>query len=318
MNNKFSGSKLGKKIFSLLSISALALTGLAAIATPASATTVETLTFDPSQIVVGSGADAALRVVAESNAVTVSGANSHADWTPWPTGDALNADPILVDWKLDGPPWNKAWKVKADVGSDNNVLYYHRSQTAAVNSGLTLLDRTDAQTIISTGNMVVSAKVKALADANVVVKMKLTDTSGASVIQTATTSGTANTWSTLSFDFTTPESGTFDATKAYKKMDLLIDPNNDAAGRGHADWGGNDVATSATSSKLYFIDDVSYTLAAAPGGGGGGAGPTPATLISFETGDNSGYAFSNDWSGATSSVSSTPPSGGSVGYTKAG
>ena len=101
-------------------------------------------------------------------------------------------------------------------------------------------------------------------------------------------------------------------------MDLLIDPNNDAAGRGHADWGGNDVATSATSSKLYFIDDVSYTLAAAPGGGGGGAGPTPATLISFETGDNSGYAFSNDWGGATSSVSSTPPSGGSVGSTKAG
>ena len=269
------GSKLRKKLLSSLAILSLAFTGLVALSTPASAAGQETITFDSSQYVTDNGAAGFFKVIADSNGVSGYG---HADWAPWATGDAKNADPILVDWMTAGVPWNKGWKVKTDVGNANNVLYIQKPESSELNSGITLLDRTDNQTIISTGNLVVTAKVKALADASVTVTMKLTDTNGGAITQSATTSGTANTWSTLTFDFTTPASGTFDSSLAYKKLDLMFDPANAKAGQGHDDWGNNPV-TSATTSKLYFLDDVSYTLAAAPGGGGGSPVPVAHRLV---------------------------------------
>ena len=269
------GSKLRKKLLSSLAILSLAFTGLVALSTPASAAGQETITFDSSQYVTDNGAAGFFKVIAESNGVSGYG---HADWAPWATGDAKNADPILVDWMTAGVPWNKGWKVKTDVGNANNVLYIQKPESSELNSGITLLDRTDNQTIISTGNLVVTAKVKALADASVTVTMKLTDTNGGAITQSATTSGTANTWSTLTFDFTTPASGTFDSSLAYKKLDLMFDPANAKAGQGHEDWGNNPV-TSATTSKLYFLDDVSYTLAAAPGGGGSPTVPVAHRLV---------------------------------------
>ena len=269
------GSKLRKKLLSSLAILSLAFTGLVALSTPASAAGQETITFDSSQYVTDNGAAGFFKVIADSNGVSGYG---HADWAPWATGDAKNADPILVDWMTAGVPWNKGWKVKTDVGNANNVLYIQKPESSELNSGITLLDRTDNQTIISTGNLVVTAKVKALADASVTVTMKLTDTNGGAITQSATTSGTANTWSTLTFDFTTPASGTFDSSLAYKKLDLMFDPANAKAGQGHEDWGNNPV-TSATTSKLYFLDDVSYTLAAAPGGGGGSPVPVAHRLV---------------------------------------
>ena len=269
------GSKLRKKLLSSLAILSLSFTGLVALSTPASASGQETITFDPAQYVTDNGAAGFFKVIAESAGVSGYG---HAEWAPWATGSALNADPTLVDWMTAGVPWNHGWKVKTDVGNANNVLYIQKPQSSELNSGITLLDRTDNQTIISTGNMVVSAKVKALADASVTVTMKLTDTNGGAVTQSATTSGTANTWSTLTFDFTTPASGTFDSALAYKKLDLMFDPANAKAGQGHEDWGNNPV-TSATTSKLYFLDDVSYTLAAAPGGGGSPAVPVAHRLV---------------------------------------
>ena len=268
----------------MLAISSLAFTGLVGLATPAQANGAETITFDSTQYVTSNTGSGYFKVVADSK--TVSG-YGHAEWAPWATGNALNASATLVDWLADGVPWNHGWKVKTDVDSDNNVLYIHKPESSDLNAGITLLDRTDANTIISTGHMVVTAKVKALADASVGVTMKLTDTNGGELTKTATTSGTANTWSTLTFDFTSPTTGTFDSYVAYKKLDLMFDPTNAKAGQGHDVWDGNNPTTSATKSKLYFLDDVSYTLVAAPIAG-------TAETITF---DSTQYVTSNTGSG---------------------
>ena len=255
-------STVGKRFYSLIAIFALSVAGLVTVTFPASASVVETLTFSPEQTsIIQTGTAASFRVIPDSEPVAGSG---RMDWAPFANA-SLNAS-SLVDWLPDGGAWNKGWKVKNDVGTSNQVLYVQKPLNSDLGSSLTLLNRTDNQTILSADSKVVTAKIKATTAA-VKVAMRITNNVGGSITVNSVT-GAANQWSTLTFDFAGAGAiGKFDAQTSYKKLELILDTDHAAAGANGAPNGPEPQGKPAAStSKLYLIDDISYKLAPAPRG----------------------------------------------------
>jgi len=114
------------------------------------------------------------------------------------------------------------------------------------------------------------------------VSATLTDIYGGQPITVLATITTKDVYNTLTFNFANPTTGTYMANYSYAKLSVVFDPENAIAGTAHADWGQGPV--SATNSKAYIVDDLTYTL----GSGDPAPGPDVPHKLTFENGDTLG------------------------------
>lgn len=234
-------------------------------------------------------------------------ASSTIDWAPWPDGDALNAAELGAD----------AWKDEADWGTHNykvidGALWVQKAQSGCDNASIRLANLADGNSVISSTNNTITMKVWA-ADAGVKLTAYATDINDGNKISADATTGNANEYSTVTFTFTGVPAVSF------TRLWLTPDSDNAKAGVGHEDWGCGPFG--ATVSKLYKLDDVTYTVSS-----GSVTPPRTAdsTTLTYETGDAFGATVLTDggFFGGSSVAITDAPAGGAGGkalaYTKAG
>ena len=157
-----------------------------------------------------------------------------------------------------------------------------KSQAGAASSGLQVAKVANGSSLISSANKVITVKVKA-ADANVPVEATLTDTYGGNTLKVTATAATADAFNTLSFDFGAATTGTYISNYSYTTLSLVMDPANAIAGNYHDDWGQG--TASATNSKAYIIDDLTYSVIT---GADTPPGPDVPHILTFEDADTLG------------------------------
>ena len=171
------------------------------------------------------------------------------------------------------------------------------------------------KTITSSSNKIITMNVYSpVAGLDMHVKLQVGATEALNTEMNAA-SKTVVGWQTMTFDFATSGApwSAWDAAKGYTR--LYVFPA----------WTGGTTTATTKSAGTFYIDDVAFNGATTPavtiagGGGGSGGGDTsPATLVTFESDDATGWSWIENWAGASSSVSSEPPAGGSSGSTKSG
>jgi hypothetical protein len=230
---------------------------------------------------------------ADYTVLTNVGGGGGLGWAPWDGADiGLNAPWVVGEnnWKgREG--WPKGWAVQG------GALWMHKAQAGAASSGLQVAKVANGSSLISSANKVITVKVKA-ADANVPVEATLTDTFGGNTLKVTATAATADQFNTLSFDFGAATTGTYISNYSYTTLSLVMDPANAIAGNVHDDWGQG--GASATNSKAYIIDDLTYTVVT---GADTPPGPDVPHLLTFETADTlgslaAGAANDAKWSGS--------------------
>ena len=233
---------------------------------------------------------------------------STIDWAPWPLNDALNAPELGAD----------NWNGDADWGGHNfkvigGALYVQKAQSGCDNASVRLANLADGNSVISSTNNTISMRVWA-ADAGVKLTAYATDINdGNKISADVTTTGAAGDYSDVTFTF----AGVPDIS--FTRLWLTPDSDNAKAGVGHENWGCGDFG--ATVSKLYKIDDVTYTVSS-----GSVTPPRTAdsTVLTFETGDAMGATVLTDggYFGGSSVAITDAPAGGlggkALAYTKAG
>lgn len=233
--------------------------------------------------------------------------SSTVDWAPWPLNDPLNASTLGADnWNGDADWGTHNFKVM------NGALWVQKAQAGCDNAGIRVASLADGNSVISSTNNTVTVKVWA-ADAGVKLTAVATDINDGNAITANATSGAANEFSTVTFTF----SGVADIS--YTKLWIRPDSDLAAAGSVHDDWGCG--TFSATVSKLYKFDDLTYTVSS--------ASVTPpreatSTVLTFESGDAYGATVLTDggFFGGSSVAITDAPAGGlggkALAYTKAG
>ena len=229
-------------------------------------------------------------------------------WAPWGGGEAgLNAAELGAD----------NWNGDADWGTHNykvigGALFVQKGQSGCDNASIRLANLADGNSVISSTNNTVTMKVWA-ADAGVKLTAYATDINDGNKISADATTTTANDYSDVTFTFTSVPDISF------TRLWLTPDSDNAKAGAGHDDWGCGPFG--ATVSKLYKIDDVTYTVSS-----GSVTPPRTAdsTVLTYETGDAFGATVLTDggYFGGSSVAITDAPAGGTGGkalaYTKAG
>ena len=222
-------------------------------------------------------------------ALSAYGGAGGVSWAPFPDGEGNNAPGIdgATNWKTSTGGWQSRNFIVQDDGSGtNNALWVQKAKAGCADSGITLAKVANGETLITSSNKVITVKVKA-ADANVPVAAILSDVYGGNVIQVNASTGTVNTMNTVSFNFANPTVGTYIANLSYAKLSLVFDPENATAGTG-TNWG--TCGNGANASKLYLVDDVTYTL----GVGTPVSGPDVARKLTFEANDPFGPLAAGD------------------------
>ena len=174
----------------------------------------------------------------------------------------------------------------------------------------------DGNTITSSGNKIITMNVYSpVAGLDMHVKLQVGATEALNTEMNAA-SKTVVGWQTMTFDFATSGApwSAWDAAKGYTRLYLF------------PAWTGGTTTATTKTAGIFYIDDVAFngaatpavTIPGTPGGGSGGGDTAPSTLVTFESDDASGWSWIENWSGASSSVSSEPPAGGSSGSTKSG
>ena len=222
------------------------------------------------------------------------GGGGGTDWAPWTDAEAgMNAP-----WVTGASNWNGRagwsthnWAVQDD-GSGNNALWVQKGQAGAASSGIQVAKVANGSSLISSSNKVITVKVKA-ADANVPVEATLTDTFGGNVLKVTATAANANAYNTLSFNFANATTGSYISNFSYTTLSLVFDPENAIAGNSHDDWGQG--TASATVSKAYIMDDLTYTVIT---GADTPPGPDVPHLLTFEDADSIGSLAAGDASDA--------------------
>jgi hypothetical protein len=186
---------------------------------------------------------------------------------PWVTGEN--------NW-LGRAGWTKGWAVQG------GALWVQKSQAGAASSGIQVAKLDNGSSLISSANKVITVKVKA-ADANVPVEATLTDAFGGNALKVTATATTADAFNTLSFDFGAATTGTYISNYSYTTLSLVMDPANAIAGNYHDDWGQG--TASATVSKAYILDDLTYTSIT---GADTPPGPDVPHILTFEAADTLG------------------------------
>lgn len=214
-------------------------------------------------------------------------------WAPWPDAEgALNSPWVTGDNNWRGREgWPKGWAVQG------GALWVQKSQAGAASSGIQVAKIANGSSLISNANKVITVKVKA-ADANVPVEATLTDAYGGNVLKVVATAATADEFNTLSFNFANATSGTYISNFSYTTLSLVMDPENAIAGNYHDDWGQG--TASATNSKAYILDDLTYSVVT---GADTPPGPDVPHKLTFETADTlgtqaAGGATAEKWAGS--------------------
>lgn len=234
--------------------------------------------------------------------------SSTISWAPWGGGETgLNAAELGAD----------NWNGDADWGTHNfkvinGALFVQKAQSGCDNASIRLANLADGNSVISSTNNTITMKVWA-ADAGVKLTAYATDINDGNKISADATTSTANDYSTVTFTFTGVPAVSF------TRLWLTPDSDNAKAGAGHEDWGCGPFG--ATVSKLYKIDDVTYTVSS-----GSVTPPRTAdsTTLTYETGDAFGATVLTDggYFGGASVAITDAPAGGAGGkalaYTKAG
>ena len=146
------------------------------------------------------------------------------------------------------------------------------------------------------------------------IRLKLEDAADGTHSVEAQVNTTAIGWQTLTFDFSTPATGTAAWNAAYTYSKASIFMNFGVAGTG----------------ETYYFDDLIFVGGAGAGNAGGGNtdggntgggntddGNTDSGIpfvgtskVTFEADDSTGAVLRSGWGGATSSVEESPPEGG--------
>ena len=228
------------------------------------------------------------------------GGGGGTDWAPWLDSEAgMNAPWVTGDKNWHGREgWaGHNWAVQDDGSGTNNALWVQKGQAGAVSSGIQVAKVANGSSLISSANKVITVKVKA-ADANVPVEATLTDTYGGNVLKVTATAATADAYNTLSFNFAEATTGTYVSNFSYTTLSLVFDPANAIAGNSHEDWGQG--PASATVSKAYIMDDLTYTVVT---GADTPPGPDVPHWLTYEDADTlgtlaAGSASDAKWAGS--------------------
>lgn len=251
--------------------------------------------------------------VASYPALIAVGSGGGVQWAPWPDNDNPNAPGIsgATNWNGRAGWTAHNYVVQAD-GANNNALWIQKAEGGCPDSGLQVASVANGQSLISSTNKVITVKAWS-ADASTDVQATLTDAYGGHAITKTVTNVTANQYNTLTFNFASPTTGTYISNYSYAKLSIVFDPANAKAGQGHDAWGGavSCPATGASVSKLYKLDDISFTSVASDPA----PGPDVAHKLTFENGDTLGALAYGDasnerWSGTfggSGSGQGTPP-----------
>ena len=165
----------------------------------------------------------------------------------------ITFDSTNVNYDLVSFGGNSDTIVSDPAGGSNMVLRATKSNTAQLWAGTTMGDKGLASAIpFSVNNNIITVRVYS-PDANVPIRLKVEDASDPTVsVETEDTISAANTWETLTFDFTNQASGTsaINYASTYDKVSIFFNFGTDGATAG---------------TKTYYADDVTFT-----GTGGGG------------------------------------------------
>ncbi|MEL6448617.1 MAG: hypothetical protein AAFQ62_11770 [Pseudomonadota bacterium] len=176
------------------------------------------------------------------------------------------------------------------TGGTNQVVQAVRTAGAETFAGTTVstLLNNEIEEPLSLGNLVMTVRVYSPL-VGIPVRLKVEDSGNAAIfVQTDTTTTVANAWETLTFDFGSPQDGSFNPINTYNRLSIFF--NIDATGVGE---------------QTYFFDDIANASA----GGGGGVGGELSINGGFEAGDLSDWeVFPN---GGSIAVSGTEASEGS-------
>jgi hypothetical protein len=228
------------------------------------------------------------------------GGGGGTDWAPWLDSEVgMNAPWVTGDKNWHGRDgWaGHNWAVQDDGSGTNNALWVQKAQAGAASSGIQVAKVANGSSLISSANKVITVKVKA-ADANVPVEATLTDTYGGNVLKVTATAANANAYNTLSFNFAEATTGTYVSNFSYTTLSLVFDPANAIAGNSHEDWGQG--PASATVSKAYIMDDLTYTVVT---GADTPPGPDVPHWLTYEDADTlgtlaAGSASDAKWAGS--------------------
>ncbi len=158
------------------------------------------------------------------------------------------------------------------AGGTNKVARVVKSGTAELWAGTTV-SNLPSQAIAPIG---FSATAKTITVrvwspvAGVPVRLKVENAAdGTKSVETEATVTVANSWQTLTFDFTTQAAGTaaLDLATTYNKASIFFNFGTTGA---------------ATGARTYYFEDLSYPAVASGGGGGGGGSSGSTTAINFE------------------------------------
>lgn len=211
--------------------------------------------------------------------------------TPTPFA-ALTFDDSAVTYTLRGFGGAEDSTVAADpTDAGNNVVQVNRSATADTFAGTvvsTLANEAVGVIPLDASNTEMTVRVYAPA-AGIPVRLKIENSGDPAVsVETEAMTTAADTWETLTFDFTNQVSGTaaFNPAATYDKIVVFFNFGTDGATAG---------------AQTFFFDDVD--VASSSGGGGPGSAGSP---IAFE----SGSATFNDFEGGAATVVANPAPGG--------
>ena len=229
------------------------------------------------------------QVTVDYTSTTRADYGSTVDWAPWAGADAgLNAPG--VDWAADADWGTHNYKVA------DGVLKVQKAQAGCDYAGIQVAQLAADKSVVSTAHKTVTVDVTA-ADAGVVYSAYATDSNDGNGISATATA--ANATGTLSFTFS-PAVGI-----AYSKLWITPDSDLAIAGHVHADWGCG--TYSATVSKLYTFDNLSYYVSAASAPAARAAN---STQLTFETGDALGAAAATQgFEGAATQIVDAPAGG---------
>jgi hypothetical protein len=230
------------------------------------------------------------------------------DWAPWATGNSLNA--TLVNAGSNNWAGRTGWTthnfvVQDDGSGTNNALWVHKAHAGYLTQGIRVQNLASGS-VVTPSNNTVTARVKS-EDASTAVRVRVTDSAGSNaIIATGVTSSTAGAWTSLTFTFANSNAPVVGRT--YSKMFFDFDYDGVKSGQSADDWGFG--GGSVDISKVYMLDDVSFTSAIAC---------IPATTpvySSLEASDVSGVVAANGFGGAWGETASAPE-GGSQGNSRA-
>jgi hypothetical protein len=193
------------------------------------------------------------------------------------TGDTSGFVHIDFDDDVLLPGHQKSTVVDGVDGVGGKVLKVVRGTASW--AGTTII-KDGTKTLIKTGSLFVTAKVKSpAAGKKLMMKIDCKDNQVQSV-ETYATESTVTGWHEYTFDFSVQRVGTeaFSAAKPATMASIFFDFTT--------------TPTASTAGQTYYLDDVTFASATAGTGGGGGgetvvAAATP-TLLTYEAGDTLG------------------------------